>query len=229
MHINSPHPWNLTPKEAIALQQQLSSQIIRQDKLDPVNFIAGIDVGFEGPDTRAAIVILSFPELMLVDQALAWLPTTFPYIPGLLSFREIPAILEALKKLSKTPDLIMVDGQGIAHPRRLGIASHLGLLTDLPTIGVGKSLLIGRHAPVANEKGARELLIDREETIGAVLRSKVNVKPLYISIGHKISLETAIDYVMCCLTKYRLPETTRAAHCLASEKTKPIKLLTPEL
>ena len=177
-----------------------------------------MDVGFEdnGKVTRAAIAVLSFPELELVDSVVAREPTRFPYVPGLLSFREAPAVLKAFARLPLVPDLLLYDGQGIAHPRRIGIASHVGLLLDLPSIGVAKTRLTGQHGPVPEDKGGWTPLIDKGETIGAVLRTRVNVKPLFISIGHRVSLETALHYVMACVTRYRLPETTRWAHRLAS-------------
>ncbi|ACB53917.1 endonuclease V [Crocosphaera subtropica ATCC 51142] len=168
--------------------------------------------------TKAAVAVLKLPSLELVESQTALIPTTFPYIPGFLSFREIPALLKVIEKLTIIPDIILCDGQGIAHPRRLGIASHLGVLLNIPTIGVAKSLLIGKHEEVPLEKGSWKPLIDKKEVIGAVLRSRTNVKPIYVSIGHKISLPTALDYVMACLTKYRLPETTRWADKLASDK-----------
>ncbi|HEY9622465.1 MAG TPA: deoxyribonuclease V [Crinalium sp.] len=219
MKIQHRHDWSLSPEDAIALQQRLKGEIITTDQLDSVQRVAGIDVGFEdeGQTTRAAVVVLSFPELQLQEQAIARRPTTFPYIPGLLSFREVPAVLEALENLQTVPDLLLCDGMGTAHPRRFGIACHIGLLTNLPAIGVGKSLLVGKHAEVPDEKGAWVPLQHKGETIGAVVRTRVGTKPLYISPGHRISLETAIAYVMRCTTKYRLPETTRFAHKLASE------------
>lgn len=212
------HDWNLTPAAAIALQKTLAERIERQDRLGPIRRIAGVDVGFEaeGRITRAAIVVLDAETLAPAGQAIARLPTAFPYIPGLLSFREIPAVLEAWKKLPIQPDLLLVDGQGIAHPRRLGIASHLGLLLDRPSIGVAKSRLIGQHTELPVDKGAWVPLRERDEIIGAVLRSRTGVAPLYISTGHRISLETALAWVMHAITRYRLPETTRAAHRLAS-------------
>lgn len=212
------HDWNLTPAAAIALQKTLAERIEKQDRLGPIRRIAGIDVGFEaeGRITRAAIVVLDAETLTPAGQAIARLPTAFPYIPGLLSFREIPAVLEAWKKLPIQPDLLLVDGQGIAHPRRLGIASHLGLLLDRPSIGVAKSRLIGQHTELPVDKGAWVPLRECNEIIGAVLRSRTGVAPLYISTGHRISLETALAWVMRAITRYRLPETTRAAHRLAS-------------
>lgn len=220
MKIQQRHPWPLTVEEAIAIQQELRSEVITEDRLGTVQYVAGVDVGFEesGTITRAAVAVLSFPDLQLTEQAIARRPTTFPYVPGFLSFREIPAVLDALEKVSITPDLILCDGQGIAHPRRFGIACHLGIILDLPTIGVAKSLLIGKYADVPDERGAWQPLLHRGQTIGAVLRTRIGVKPVYISSGHRVSLTTAIDYVLSCTPKYRLPETTRWADKLASRR-----------
>lgn len=185
-----------------------------------MGFVAGVDVGFEDHNrvTRAAIAVLGFPALNLCAQAIARRKTRFPYIPGYLSFREVPAVLGALKQVKQKPDLVLCDGQGLAHPRRFGIACHLGVLTDLPTIGVAKSRLIGTHAPLAEQKGSWVPLMDGDEQIGAVVRTRTGVRPVYVSIGHKISLETAINYVLRCTTRYRLPETTRIADRLASRR-----------
>jgi deoxyribonuclease V len=214
------HPWDVTPVEARAIQNDLRPHVVRKNGLDSVEHVAGIDVGFEeaGTVTSAAVVILSFPSLELEEQVIARRPTRFPYVPGLLSFREVPTVLDALTRLSMRPDLLLCDGQGIAHPRRFGIASHIGVLTDWPSIGVAKSLLTGFHAEVPEARGAWVPIKQRDEIIGAVLRTRVKVKPVYISIGHKISLDSAIDYVMRCTTRYRLPETTRLADRLASRK-----------
>ncbi|MGF1534916.1 MAG: deoxyribonuclease V [Elainellaceae cyanobacterium] len=211
-------PWPETREAAIALQHQLQGQVILEDQLDEVTHVAGVDVGFEsgGSVTRAAVAVLAFPSLTVVDRAIARRPTTFPYIPGLLSFREIPAVLEALNQLAVLPNLLLCDGQGLAHPRRFGIGCHLGLLTDIPAIGVAKSRLIGSHEEVPEPKGEWVPLRHRDEVIGAVLRTRHGTKPLYISPGHRISLKSAVDYVMGCTTRYRLPETTRHAHKLAS-------------
>ncbi len=212
------HAWNLAPREAIALQRELAPRVERNDRLGPVECVAGIDVGFEddGRVTRAAAALLSFPGLQPLEHAIAREPTRFPYIPGLLSFREVPAALAALRLLSRTPDLLLVDGQGLAHPRRLGVACHLGLLADRPAIGVAKTRLIGEDCEPGPEKGDWAPLCDKGETIGAILRTRRGVKPLYISIGHRVSLTTALQFVLACTTRYRLPETTRAAHRLAS-------------
>lgn len=221
MKISQRHAWPLTVEEAIAIQQQLRREVITSDQLkEPVQYVAGVDMGFEAAGTisRAAVAVLSFPDLQLQESAIARRPTSFPYVPGFLSFREIPAVLDALEKISTVPDLILCDGQGIAHPRRLGIACHLGLIVDIPTIGVAKSLLIGKHQEVPDSRGSWQPLINRGETIGAVLRTRVGTKPLYVSSGHRVSLPTAIDYVLRCTPKYRLPETTRIADKLASGK-----------
>lgn len=214
------HAWDVSPAEGIAIQKQLRELVICEDRLGEIKRVAGVDVGFPGKRgvTRAAIAVLSYPELKLIDQSIVEIPTRFPYVPGLLSFREVPAVLEALQRLSTRPDLLLCDGQGIAHPRRLGIACHLGLLVDIPAIGVAKSRLVGEHPPVPLERGSWVPLTDRDETIGAVLRTRSGVKPLYISPGHRISLESAIDWAMRCTPRYRLPETTRRAHHLASDK-----------
>ena len=216
------HPWDLDVKAAKALQASLAEKVILEDRFGPVRFLGGTDVGFEdqGKTTRAAVVVLEWPGLKLVDYAIARMPTRFPYIPGLLSFRELPTVLEALEKLKTQPDLVLCDGAGIAHPRGLGIASHLGVISGLATIGVAKSRLWGRHQELGLEQGDREPLVHNSKVIGTVLRSRSGVKPLYISAGHKISLETAVDWVIACLGRYRLPETTRWADKLASGKGK---------
>jgi deoxyribonuclease V len=220
MKIEQRHPWPDTVEAATEIQQQLAGEVITEDQLGTVEHVAGVDVGFEaeGSITRAAVAVLSFPELQLQEHAIALRPTTFPYVPGFLSFREVPAVIDALEKLIITPDLILCDGQGTAHPRRLGIACHLGILIDLPTIGVAKSWLIGKHQELQNNRGAWQPLIDKGQTIGAILRTRTDVKPVYVSPGHRISLHTAIDYVMRCTPKYRLPETTRWADKLASNR-----------
>jgi len=212
------HRWDLTPKEAMALQEKLRASVVREDRLGRVRHVCGIDVGFErdGTITRAAVAVLSFPALELVESAIARRKTTFPYVPGLLSFREIPAVLDALERLTITPDLVICDGQGIAHPRRCGLASHIGLVAGVPSIGCAKSRLVGEHRAPAARRGAWAPLVDAGETIGAVLRTRAGVNPVYVSIGHRVSLDTAIRFVLACCTRYRLPETTRHAHRLAS-------------
>jgi deoxyribonuclease V len=214
------HGWDLAPKEAITLQIALRKRVVRKDEIGEVRRVAGVDVGFEqdGRVTRAAVAVLEYPGLALVEQVVVRVATTFPYVPGLLSFREAPAVLAAFERIRIAPDLILYDGQGIAHPRRFGIASHVGLLLDCPSIGVAKSRLVGAHRMPATRRGAWTPLRDAGEVIGAVLRTRVGVKPLYVSIGHRVSFETAVRWTLACVTRYRLPETTRWAHRLASAR-----------
>lgn len=218
LHVQLSHPWDLAPRDAMRLQEALRERVELRDRLAEVSAVGGVDVGFEdqGRTARAAVVVLGYPGLAPLDYAVARAPVTFPYVPGLLSFREIPVVLQAFERLGRTPQLLLCDGQGYAHPRRLGIASHLGIICDLPTIGVAKTLLIGEHEPVPDVRGAWRPLMDRGEVVGAALRTRAGVAPIYVSAGHRVSLETALRYVMGCVTRYRLPETTRWAHRLAS-------------
>jgi len=212
------HPWNVSVADAKQIQNDLKELVITNDQIGQIKYVAGVDVGFERnyTITKAAIVVLSYPDLEVVESSFSKIPTQFPYIPGLLSFREIPAILHSYEKLKTQPDVLLCDGQGLAHPRRFGIACHIGLIKDIPSIGVAKKLLIGKHDDVPDEKGKFVNLTDNKEIIGAVLRSRAGVKPIFISQGHKISLKTSLKIVNNCITKYRLPETTRLAHNLAS-------------
>ena len=210
------HSWNLSPRKAVALQRQLAQQVIREGNPLGVAFVAGVDVGFVGDRARAAVAVLSLQSLELVDHAVAERSVSFPYVPGLLSFREIPAVLEALGRVDVRPEILLCDGQGIAHPRRFGLASHLGLLTNIPSIGIAKSRLAGEHGAVPVHKGGWAALTDDGEVIGAALRTRTGVAPVYVSIGHRIDLDNAIRLVLACTTRYRLPETTRWAHRLAS-------------
>ncbi|MGC9527695.1 MAG: deoxyribonuclease V, partial [Limnospira sp.] len=218
MKIRHPETWPETAADAIAIQEQLKSLVVTGDRLEAVRYVAGVDVGFLDNYTisQAGVAVLSFPDLQLQETAIARRPTTFPYLPGFLSFREVPVILDALEKLTMIPNLMICDGQGIAHPKRFGLACHLGVAIDVPTIGAAKSRLIGTHQELPPEKGSWRPLKDRGETIGAVVRSRTNVRPLYVSPGHRIGLESAIDYTLQCTPKYRLPETTRWADRLAS-------------
>jgi deoxyribonuclease V len=219
MKITPLHEWNLSPQAAIELQKQFAYEVIREDKFEkPVETVAGIDLGYDlkTDRSRAVVVVLKFPELTLVESAEAILPIQFPYVPGLLSFRETPVAIKALEKLQTVPDLILCDGQGIAHPRRFGVACHIGLITEIPSIGVAKSLLVGKYGTLGEERGSTAPLVHRNEEVGVVLRTKTKVQPLYVSIGHRISLETAVEYVLRCTPKYRLPETTRLADQMAS-------------
>ena len=201
MKIDQKFPFPTDIESAIALQQQLRHQVITEDEFGTIEYVAGVDVGYSNSDkiTQAAVAVLSFPQLELLEQSVVKRPTSFSYVPGLLSFREIPAILDALEKLNITPDLLLCDGQGLIHPRRFGVACHLGILVNIPSIGVGKSPYLGEHDTVGLEKGNWQPLTDQKEVIGAVVRSRTGVKPIYVSIGHKISLKTAIDYVFKCL------------------------------
>jgi len=213
---NHTHYWSLTPKDALSLQKKLAGNVIRKNRLSKVNTIAGIDVGIKKDMSRAAIVLLNFPQLDVVEQATSTQKIQFPYIPGLLSFREGPVILKTFLKLSVRPDLLIFDGQGIAHPRRLGIASHIGILVDIPSIGCAKSRLCGYYREPDPDRGSYTPLIDNNQTIGAVVRTRTGIKPVFVSIGHRINLNTCIDYILACCPNYRLPETTRHAHKLAS-------------
>ena len=213
------HSWDLSPKAAREIQEALRGKVVLRDVGPSVPArVAGIDIGFEkgGQITRAAAVVLAYPELETIEQAVARRKTRFPYVPGLLSFRECPAALAALERLRNRPDMLVCDGQGYAHPRRFGLACHLGVLTDIPSIGVAKTRLIGAHDAVPDEKGAWVPLRDGDEVIGAVLRTRVGVKPVYVSAGHKVTLSRAVDLVLGLTPRYRLPETTRRAHWLAS-------------
>jgi len=215
--------WPTTIDRAVEVQERLRGQVIIADEEFPLRTVAGVDAGFEedGTVARAAVVVLAFPDLTPVAHALARAPAPFPYVPGFLSFREAPAILAALALLAAPPDLLICDGQGIAHPRRLGIASHLGVLTGIPSIGCAKTLLVGQYDPVPDLRGGRAALVHRGEQVGYVLRTRPGVKPVFVSPGHRVGLERAADLVLACTTRYRLPETTRYAHNLASHGTLP--------
>ena len=216
--IRRPHRWDVTPKEAMQIQRQLARRVVEQGRLDRFRFVAGVDVGFEGEGNRtarAAVVVLDFPGLKPVEYAAARAAVTFPYIPGLLSFRELPVVLQALAQLEIVPDVFLVDGHGRSHPRRMGIACHLGVLLDLPAIGCAKSVLYGQVDDPANRVGAQAPILDDAEQIGAAVRTRKGVRPVYVSIGHRVSLDRAVDVVLECCKGYRLPETTRWAHRIA--------------
>ena len=213
------HSWNLEPREAIQVQRELASKVIREDRLGEVKVIAGIDISANDRTglARAAIVALGYPSMEVLERVRHEEPLRFPYIPGLLSFREAPSIIAAMQKLRQKPDLLMVDGQGVAHPRRFGIACHLGVLLELPSIGCAKSILTGHlSGTVGEEIGAQTPLMADGEVLGMGLRTKARTNPIIVSIGHRISLNTAVDYVLKCCRGYRLPEPTRQAHNTAS-------------
>lgn len=205
-----------------AEQKRRAQEIVHVDSLPFVEprFIGGADVGFEqeGTVTRAAIAILHYPSLQLVEYQIARIPTVMPYVPGLLSFRECPGLLAAWEQLVQKPDLLFVDGHGISHPRRLGVASHFGLLVDVPTIGVAKKRLCGQSAPLSEAAGSQSALMDHDEQIGWVWRSKARCNPLFISTGHRVSLNSALMWVKRCQQGYRLPEPTRWADAVASQR-----------
>ena len=212
------HRWDITPEEARHIQNELRDRVIREDRFGEIRRVAGVDLGFRQEVARASVVVLSFPELQPVDGVIAESQVEFPYIPGLLSFRETPPLLKAFERLDTEPDLIIADGQGVAHPRRFGIASHLGLILDKPTIGCAKSRLWGKYNVPQGEARSVSYLYDKEEIIGAAVRTRANVKEVFISIGNRVSLDSAIHLTLACCRKYRLPETTRYAHHTASGK-----------
>jgi deoxyribonuclease V len=209
------HPWNVTPAEAQAIQRRLRAQV-RVEPLDvaAIQTVAGADISFDkGSDTVfAGVVVLRLPTMELIEKVGVRTRAVFPYIPGLLSFREAPPILEAWEKLGTRPEALICDGQGLAHPRRFGIACHLGLLLDLPSVGCAKSILTGSHGPVGEAPGDGAPLVDRGEVIGAALRTRAGVSPVYVSVGHRCDLPSAIALVRRCAGPTRVPETTRQAH-----------------
>jgi deoxyribonuclease V len=223
VEIGSLHGWRLRPSEARELQLKLASLVSRTNVLATPRYIAGLDISVDRQRGmgRAAVVVLSYPELEVAEVQTVEDRIDFPYVPGLLSFREAPITLAACERLSIVPDLFLVDGQGIAHPRRLGLASHLGLFLDRPTIGCAKSRLCGAHETPGDEPGSYAELEDNDETIGAVLRTKTGVKPIYVSIGHKVDLDTAVYWALQCCRGYRLPEPTRLAHLAAGGNLRP--------
>jgi len=210
-------PWPRSPAEARQLQERLRGQVVTEDQLGVVRRVAGVDAHYGTDRIWAAVVVMTMPDLVTIESVQIDRPLAFPYVPGLLSFREAPAILDAMRRLSNRPDLLLVDGQGLAHPRRFGLACHLGVLGDVPTIGVAKSCLIGAYQQPGVERGAWSELVDRGETIGAVLRTRSAVRPVFVSIGHRISLKTAIDFVLRCTDRFRLPEPIRAADALSRQ------------
>lgn len=209
----------LSPSEAIALQQELRQKITLKPLEKPVSTIAGADISFNKYSTTvyAGIVVLSFPDLQVIDKASVTDTTEFPYIPGLLAFREVPALSKAWEKLSTKPDVLVLDGHGIAHPRRMGIATHFGVVMQTPTLGCAKSLLTGRFKEPDNEPGSYTDMVHQNEVIGKVLRTKKNCKPVFVSPGNLITMEESIDLILQCIRKYRIPEPTRLAHNYVNE------------
>lgn len=218
MQYHNLHSWHVTTDEARQLQEKLRNQVIQKDRFAEIRTVAGVDLGIKNDISLASVVVLNYPNLQIVDGVVAESRVNFPYIPGYLSFREIPPLLVAFARLKTEPDLIIVDGQGIAHPRRFGLACHLGLILDIPTIGCAKSRLCGEYIEPEKEKGSFSHIFDKDEIIGVALRTRTNVNVVYVSIGHRISLDSARMITMTCCPKYRLPETTRYAHKAAAGK-----------
>lgn len=219
MRFKSLHPWDLTPTEAIALQRRLACRIDTQTPLTCCDLIAGADVSYDrfSPIFYAAVVVLRTDTLAIVEKQSCIGKSPFPYIPGLLSFREAPIVLEAFAKLKTEPDVVMIDGQGYSHPRRIGIASHIGLVLDRPTIGCAKSILVGKHKEPGIRAGSLRPLMDKEEVIGKALRTKRGVAPVFVSVGHKIDLASAVRIVLQSCQGFRIPEPTRQAHLFVNE------------
>jgi deoxyribonuclease V len=209
----APHRWAVTPRQAVAIQERLASAVRIEPLARTPRLVAGIDLAFSPDGARciAAAIVWDLVERAVVEEQLAVRPLRFPYVPGLLSFREAPAILAALRRLRTTPDALLCDGQGLAHPRRFGIACHVGVLADLPTVGCAKSRLVGEHREPGRRRGARADLVDRGERIGSVLRTRDDTRPVYVSVGHRIDLPGAERLVLACGAGHRLPEPTRLA------------------
>jgi len=207
----------MSTARAREIQLSLAKRVVNESKVANLRLVAGIDISSPNAQgvAKGAVVVLHYPELRIVEVKVAEDKIAFPYVPGLLSFRESPLILAACEKLCNVPDLVLIDGQGIAHPRRFGLASHVGLFLDLPTIGCAKSILCGQHRPLGEEAGSYAELLDNGDIIGAALRTKSGVKPIYVSVGHRIDLASAIQWVINCCRGYRLPEPTRLAHLAA--------------
>lgn len=209
----APHRWNVTPREAVAIQQRLAATVRQAPPRKRIRYVAGVDAAFSRDGTRcfAAAVLWDARDRIVLEEHVAERPLTFPYVPGLLSFREAPAVMAALRKLRREPDAIMCDAQGYAHPRRFGLACHVGVICDRPTLGCAKSVLVGEYREPAARRGSRAALRDRGERIGMVLRTRTGVRPVFVSVGHLIDLATAERLVLECAVRYRLPEPTRLA------------------
>lgn len=212
------HPWNVTPQQARSIQNELSKKVVPTWDGRNIRSIAAADVSFPDPKMAlAAIVVVSFPDIRIIETAVRTEKCTFPYIPGLLAFREIPVLVSALEMLKVEPNLLICDAQGLAHPRKMGLATHIGILADVPSIGCAKSHLYGKYEEPGKKKGTYSYIQDNEgETIGAVLCTRDNVQPVYVSIGHRIDLQKSIDIVLACTSKYRIPDPLRLAHKLAA-------------
>jgi deoxyribonuclease V len=226
MRLRELHSWDLTPSEAIALQREIAPIVVREGDPGEVRLVAATDLAFvdrrwprQPTRGRAAVVVMSWPELEIVEKAVVEGDVSFPYVPGLLSFREVPLLAQAFERIESHPNLLLVDGQGYAHPRRLGIAAHIGLLVDVPTIGCAKSRLCGEHAEPGRKRGSTATLRDGDEVIGTVVRTRDGVKPLYISVGNRISLKACVEWVLRLAPRYRLPEPIRVADALSKGRS----------
>ena len=218
MKVDEVHGFDLSPPEARRLQEELASRVVAAPALDfsGVRHVAGADVSTEGDRAYATVVVLEFPALTLVEVQGFEAPLRFPYVPGLLSFRELPSVVGALEKVETRVDALILDAQGLAHPRRMGLASHIGILLDTPTVGCAKSRLVGSNEEPGREKGSATDLVHRGEVVGRVVRTRDGVSPVYVSVGNGIDLKSCVDLVLACCTKYRLPESTRQAHNAAN-------------
>jgi deoxyribonuclease V len=219
MRVAELHPWRVSTREAIAIQESLRERICLQPLAGPVRLVAGADVAYSRATHRmhAAVVVVSLPSFDVVETRTASRLARFPYIPGLFSFREVPPLLAAFRALRTTPDLFLFDGQGLAHPRRFGLACHAGLLLGVPSVGCAKSLLVGEHGPLAAERGSRADLAFGGHVVGAAVRTRDRTAPVYVSSGHLIDLDSAVEIVLAAATRYRLPEPLRLAHRLTTE------------
>jgi len=219
LHLHHEHPWDVTPREAVAIQRDLAEHVRFEPLSSSIETVAGVDVSVRGDRVRTAIVVLRMNDFDVVDHVTWEGPVAFPYVPGLLSFREMPAVLPALDRLSTEPDVFILDAQGYAHPRRFGLACHLGVLLDRPAIGVAKTRLVGRHDAPGPEKGDRAPLVHNDETIGSVVRTRERVNPVFVSVGHRATLDDAVDLTLRCATRYKLPMPTHLAHRLSKYGT----------
>ncbi len=216
----------MKPKDAIELQKLLAKKVIREGEYPNIKYIAGCDVSFEKNSSYgfAVVTVLGYPDLNVVEVSTNVGKSTMPYIPGLLSFREAPLLIDAFRKLKCTPDIAVYDGQGIAHPRRVGLASHMGIITNIPSIGCAKSLFIGRYEELDKKKGNYSSLVDKDELIGYALYTKDNCRPIFVSIGHKVSLSFARDFILSCVKNHKIPEPTRLAHNYSNELRKKVNI-----
>lgn len=218
----APHRWSVTPTQAVEIQRRLSSQVNTSAPSKQIRFVAGVDAAFPRDTGRcvAGVVVWDLRDRRVIEHHTVSREVSFPYVPGLLSFREAPAVLAAIAKLKHVPDAIMLDGQGLAHPRRFGIACHVGVIMDAVVIGCAKSRLVGEHKEPSSRRGSKAVLTQRGEKIGTVLRTQTGVRPVFVSVGHNIDLTTAVRVVLACATSYRLPDPTRLADKIVSKKSR---------